>query len=239
MAILIINHAANGHLTVDTDWNETKHPRASKGSKSGGRFVAKYKPSIVNSNVEVIESKLEQGIVREKLKDYYKVMLKQSEPDSVSGSLLYSLNKHLEQSFPSMVNNFEYIGGRNSRFNCISTAFNDYTRWWWPDSFWPDEANYGSSVVSFDELLLNLINGKETTNREFELGKTKIALFTDSYGEPTHMARLLPNGRWLSKLGGTEEISHSLEDMEGSYYGKVEKIYSILDSEFIKLKDMK
>ena len=53
-----------------------------------------------------------------------------------------------------------------------------------------------------------------------EPGYEKIALFTLG-GVPKHAARQLPNGRWVSKLGQSEDIEHSLHDLAGAVYGSV------------------
>jgi hypothetical protein len=47
----------------------------------------------------------------------------------------------------------------------------------------------------------------------------KIALFTDPQGKPTHAAKQLPDGKWSSKLGTLEDISHTIYGLEGPPYG--------------------
>ena len=50
----------------------------------------------------------------------------------------------------------------------------------------------------------------------------KIAIYADRYGEPTHAARSLLFGGWISKLGQNVDIRHeSLEGLEGGLYGSV------------------
>lgn len=53
----------------------------------------------------------------------------------------------------------------------------------------------------------------------------KIALFARSEGgvlKPTHAARQLPSGKWTSKLGALEGISHEHpDDLRGRAYGTV------------------
>jgi hypothetical protein len=40
-------------------------------------------------------------------------------------------------------------------------------------------------------------------------------------GSPTHAARMVRDGRWISKLGASEDIEHNLSDLEGECYGRV------------------
>jgi hypothetical protein len=56
---------------------------------------------------------------------------------------------------------------------------------------------------------------------ELESGFEKVALFADAHGRPKHAAKQLPNGKWSSKLGLEEDISHILWGLEGADYGNV------------------
>ena len=53
-----------------------------------------------------------------------------------------------------------------------------------------------------------------------EPGHEKVALFALG-GVPTHAARQVASGRWVSKLGQSEDIEHSLHDLTGVVYGSV------------------
>jgi hypothetical protein len=57
-------------------------------------------------------------------------------------------------------------------------------------------------------------------------GIEKIAIFVDAKQAPTHAARQLPDGRWTSKFGCLEDMSHLLQQAEGSFYGKVARYMS-------------
>jgi hypothetical protein len=63
-------------------------------------------------------------------------------------------------------------------------------------------------------------------NGRLESRYEKVAIFTDTSGEPTHAARQLSNGRWVSKLGRDwKDVEHAnLLSVEGVDYGKVAKI---------------
>jgi hypothetical protein len=53
-----------------------------------------------------------------------------------------------------------------------------------------------------------------------EPGYEKVALFA-LVGVPKHASRQLPSGRWVSKLGPSEDIEHALHDLTGMVYGSV------------------
>jgi hypothetical protein len=52
----------------------------------------------------------------------------------------------------------------------------------------------------------------------------RVAVFVDGGGAPTHVARLLPSGRWSSKLGEWIDIEHDLSALEGPAYGRVASV---------------
>ena len=48
-------------------------------------------------------------------------------------------------------------------------------------------------------------------------GIEKIAIYADAFGDFTHAARQLRDGRWTSKLGDLDDIEHeSLEEVAGA-----------------------
>lgn len=108
-------------------------------------------------------------------------------------------------------------------YNCIAWAAGDTSRWWWPKPtiyHWPEhvarEADLPSFIAAFATLgYAPCPDG--TLEKDFE----KVAIFADRDGRPTHAARQLPSGRWTSKLGKIEDISHSIYGVEGAAYGEV------------------
>jgi hypothetical protein len=52
----------------------------------------------------------------------------------------------------------------------------------------------------------------------YEPGLEKVAIYCKG-SAPKHMARQLPSGLWTSKCGDLEDITHTLEALEGSDYG--------------------
>jgi hypothetical protein len=50
-------------------------------------------------------------------------------------------------------------------------------------------------------------------------------------GKPTHAARPLSSGRWVSKLGRAEDIEHELNALAGDLYGVVALVLQRLASQ--------
>jgi hypothetical protein len=75
-------------------------------------------------------------------------------------------------------------------------------------------------VAAFQQAFASL--GYELcANANLETGFEKIALYAIG-GIPTHAARQLRDGRWVSKLGELEDIEHaSLDVLTGAVYGEV------------------
>lgn len=111
-----------------------------------------------------------------------------------------------------------------THYNCIAWAFEDNTKWYWPDSanyyFWPDEISREEKVQNFIELF-KLIGYQVCTNGTLEQGYLKIAIYADSAGKPTHAARQLSNGYWTSKLGQYFDVTHTIFAMQNGSYGNV------------------
>jgi hypothetical protein len=53
-----------------------------------------------------------------------------------------------------------------------------------------------------------------------ETGWVKVAIYATVDG-PTHAARQLDNGRWISKLGPDDDIEHELDRLFSLSYGSV------------------
>lgn len=119
----------------------------------------------------------------------------------------------------------EITSSSSPLYNCFAWAANDIASWWEPDPFneyfWPSNAPREYSMLAFIGAFRTLgyeICGDSSVEPNFD----KIALFVLPDGMPTHAARQLPDGRWTSKLGGFEDITHAtLFSLEGPSYGIV------------------
>jgi hypothetical protein len=128
---------------------------------------------------------------------------------------------HLKAMFPGLATTLFRVTSPPDRiYNCIAWAAGDTTDWWWPLESWPTGVARDQTLAAFTAAFATL-GYQLCSGEELEDGSEKLALFADSAGLPTHAARQLPNGRWTSKLGESEDIEHELRALEGDIYGTV------------------
>jgi hypothetical protein len=120
--------------------------------------------------------------------------------------------------------NHEITSEPSPSYNCIAWAVGDDRQWWWPAPgspvpgyYWPPAVALEVTVEAFVAAFRS-VGFEVCTNAEPEPGFEKIALYLRE-GTRTHAARMLPDGRWSSKLGKAVDIAHTLEALEGSLYG--------------------
>jgi hypothetical protein len=130
----------------------------------------------------------------------------------------------LEATFPGLQGKaYQFTSPRDQRYNCVAFAAGDMGAWWWPD---PDGADFWSSGVARDETIdafrdaFNTLGYVVCSDEQLEPNVEKLAIFALAT-VPKHAARQLKNGNWTSKLGPSEDIEHSLRDLEGTVYGSV------------------
>ncbi len=106
-------------------------------------------------------------------------------------------------------------------YNCIAWAYEDPTRWYWPNdmSFWPENIQREESIDAFIQLFIER-GYKVCTTGDLEAGYKKIAIY-EKNGVPTHAARQLNDGFWTSKLGMSLDVSHSIFGMRNGDYGDI------------------
>jgi hypothetical protein len=133
----------------------------------------------------------------------------------------YLTDSAIKYHFPNLKkgHNFKFTSFNTDQYNCISWAFeitNRRTQLY---------DHLGKGIIDADEYI-QLFNKKgfcETQNRLFEKNKIKIAVYLkkDAFNyDFKHVARLLENGKWTSKLGDWEDIEHETpEDLIGASYG--------------------
>jgi hypothetical protein len=138
-------------------------------------------------------------------------------------------NESLEAEYPNLASSdYRITSPRNPEYNCFAWAAEEDDRWWSPtseDYYWPEDAPTAWDTATALETLIQtfaLSGYKPCDSADFEPGIQKVAIYIDSNGMPTHMARQLSEGRWTSKLGGWEDIEHELAGVEGmNAYGSV------------------
>jgi hypothetical protein len=114
------------------------------------------------------------------------------------------------------------LSSATGSYNCIAWAAAESTARWDPDpwfqDYWPDGVPRVNTIAAVIAAYRTV--GFEVCNTAApEVGMEKIAIYTLA-GDPTHAARLLPNGNWTSKLGDFEDIQHvNLYCLQGPLYG--------------------
>jgi len=129
---------------------------------------------------------------------------------------------NLTDLFPNLTDgNHEITSPRTIKYNCIAWAARNTERWWQPGAYWPvgslrEDYGIGNVIAAFESL-----GYEECDDGALEDGFEKLALYGTTLMY-THAARQLPDGRWTSKLGQLEDITHTTtETLEGGDYGEV------------------
>jgi hypothetical protein len=131
-----------------------------------------------------------------------------------------------EGAFPNLrFTAYEITSPQSTRYNCAAWAAGDVHRWWWPvpspDAYWPG-SRHDESIEAIIEVFRD--RGYEACDScSLENQYEKVAIYADDLG-PTHVARQLPSGMWTSKCGRLQDITHTLEGLEGTTYGSVRVI---------------
>lgn len=110
-------------------------------------------------------------------------------------------------------------------YNCIAFAAGDNARWWWPKQTFPGGAYWPPGVPRLETLdafvaAFATLGYAVCSGHELEVGLEKVAIYQLN-GTPTHAARQLPSGEWVSKLGQGFDIVHDdVEGVGGVLYGE-------------------
>jgi hypothetical protein len=121
---------------------------------------------------------------------------------------------------------YKITSPRDPKYNCIAYAAGDTTQFWDQVNirgyYWPPGAGSIDTVKGWMSVF-EMHGYRETTDRALELEYEKIAIYESADG-PEHVARQKASGIWTSKMGRGVDIEHTLEGLEGDFYGKVAKI---------------
>jgi hypothetical protein len=126
-------------------------------------------------------------------------------------------DSEIDRWFPSAKNEGCWITScLDDTYNCIAWAAGESNRYWWPvvaqNAYWPPGVPYKETLPAFVQAF-GTIGYKawrwgRKGNGRLRRGVEKIAIYVDDNGVPTHAARQLPNGRWVSKLGPWKDVEH-------------------------------
>jgi len=111
----------------------------------------------------------------------------------------------------------------NPEYNCIAWAAEDDSKYWWPDEdgdgYWPPGTTRAETIEAFVEAFQAIGYTLDPQGvPSLEAGVEKVAIFAQN-NAPTHAARQLPTGKWTSKMGPEEDISHDWGAIDGPCYG--------------------
>ena len=139
-----------------------------------------------------------------------------------------SARRSILHAFPQLGREFRITSRATPVYNCAAWALQDAHRWWWPlgRHYWPPNCPREETVAAF-KIAFQSRGFSEGETCDYQDAIEKIVLFADKDGVPTHVARQLSNGRWTSKLGVREDISHGLaQGCEGDLYGNIALVMS-------------
>ncbi len=115
---------------------------------------------------------------------------------------------------------------RDPKYNCVAFAVGDTSQWWEDvrikGYYWPPGAPDADTVRGWAKVF-EIHGYAETEDQSLESEYEKIAIYASDDG-PEHVARQKASGIWVSKMGKGVDIEHTLEAIEGSFYGKVTKV---------------
>ena len=129
--------------------------------------------------------------------------------------------------YPNLSDDKHCVTSGSSRsYNCIAYAVGVEDRRWEPsddptEAFWPADVSREDSLDSYISLFTSL-GYEHCSDGHLDPGFEKVAIYTDSSGMFTHVAKQEPDGQWISKMGDLEDIKHSSpEVVEGRWNGVV------------------
>jgi hypothetical protein len=129
-----------------------------------------------------------------------------------------------ESMFPNLAkSSFDLTSDATEIYNCIAFAAGVDSEWWDPLGVWP--AGIGTEDTVENLMAVYRYHGFEESDDKPEAGFEKLASYATDNGKVyQHAAKLGADGRWLSKMGVDEDITHrTLDALESDAYGKVVK----------------
>lgn len=132
--------------------------------------------------------------------------------------------EEIESLFPNLAaSGYEITGEATDDYNCIAWAAGAISPKWdyqQPEDYWPPGIPQNQRVETVMRVFATI--GYEICDSDaLEAGCEKIAIYA-FVGHFTHAARQLADGRWTSKLGNREVITHPTPaSLAGGIYGGV------------------
>jgi hypothetical protein len=89
--------------------------------------------------------------------------------------------------------------------------------------YWPPEFARRESLDVFEAVFATM-GYSPCKSMTTERGLEKLALY-GAGGKPKHVARMLPKGKWTSKLGLSYDVEHTADALTGHEYGTLLGVY--------------
>ncbi|MGB8536500.1 MAG: hypothetical protein WCD57_08810 [Acidobacteriaceae bacterium] len=133
----------------------------------------------------------------------------------------------LERRCPSLKqSSYKITSPNDPRYNCVAYAVGDLTQFWYDLNvkgyYWPPGAGSADTIQGWIRVF-EIHGYRETEDRTLEPEYEKVAIYASADG-PEHVARQKASGMWTSKAGKGIDLEHTLEALEGAFYGKVERV---------------
>ncbi|MDQ3009451.1 MAG: hypothetical protein M3X11_01925 [Acidobacteriota bacterium] len=136
--------------------------------------------------------------------------------------------EEIEQDFPKLAEDGWRIASEiDPAYNCIAFAVRDTDQFWDPRCvgirgyYWPPGIPREDTIQAWIRVF-EIHSFKICDDGILEPDFEKLAIYTDSEVIPSHVARQLPAGQWIGKLGKFEDIEHNTpEGLESDTYGMV------------------
>ncbi|NEP78511.1 MAG: hypothetical protein F6K17_14225 [Okeania sp. SIO3C4] len=138
----------------------------------------------------------------------------------------------IRETFPGLSSdNYQLTSEPTTKYNGLAWAIGEQEkdRWWSPDPFgsyyWPHPVLREETLEAYTEVFQLYGYSRCPGNDEgFESGFEKVAIYCTE-GKVLHTARQLSDGKWTSKLGKGQDISHkTLASLEGKSFGTVYRV---------------
>ena len=126
--------------------------------------------------------------------------------------------RKINGGFPNLISDAT-IGPFTNRYNCISYAAGDTTRWYDGSHYWPAHARHDRSIGALTRLF-SALGYERCDDSSLEPEYLKVALYESKVGW-THASIQTPSGLWQSKLAEFELMEHlDPEAVAGGVYGE-------------------
>lgn len=146
--------------------------------------------------------------------------------DTPLGYIYAITEEEIQLKWPNLQENqnFHFTSLKRRQYNCVGWAVGEnksLDMLAFRDIYKLDPTTLNHTVKGYAEKFNEYYGFEVCDNGNYEVGFEKILLYENEQKDFAHVARLLPNGHWTSKMGGYEDIEHyKPEAVNGNLYGR-------------------